>query len=164
MKLPTSLSKQCSHCTALPHHQLESATHLGVVQLAGLGKLALAADGRADAAQVRQRARVRQPVQHLHADLGFWGLHPDKRADAAQARQRARVCQPVQHLRAQRRSILSADCLEADRCHPCTAGRYMRPVKVFARECDAYHGRNMQMRLCIPKFSSVAMYSQQGTL
>ncbi len=37
------------------------------MQLARLGQLAFAPDGRADAAQVRQRRRVRQPVQDLRS-------------------------------------------------------------------------------------------------
>ena len=40
--------------------------HLAVVQLAGLGKLALPANGGVDATQVGQRRRIRQPIQHLH--------------------------------------------------------------------------------------------------
>lgn len=39
---------------------------LGIVQLAGLGQLALAPDGGVDAPQVGQGRRKGQPVQHLH--------------------------------------------------------------------------------------------------
>ena len=38
---------------------------LGVVQLPRLGQLTLPPNGRVNAPQVRQRARIRQPVQHL---------------------------------------------------------------------------------------------------
>lgn len=41
---------------------IRSTVNLRVVQLAGLGQLPLSADGRADAPQMRQRRRIRQPV------------------------------------------------------------------------------------------------------
>lgn len=49
---------------------------MGVVELAGLGLLPLAAEGRVEPAQVRERGGVRQAVQDLLFFLKFifWGV------------------------------------------------------------------------------------------
>mmetsp|Transcript_19899 Transcript_19899/g.33422 ORF Transcript_19899/g.33422 Transcript_19899/m.33422 type:complete len:272 (-) Transcript_19899:1116-1931(-) len=71
---------------------LRGANHapMAVVKLARLGEFALAADGRVEAPQMRQRGRVREPIQHLRDPRP----HPLLALLAPVAR-RQRVLQPL---------------------------------------------------------------------
>ena len=54
----------------------QKVSDLGIVQLAGLGQLALTPNGGVDAPQVGQGRCESQPVQHLHQEERSIGLEP----------------------------------------------------------------------------------------
>jgi hypothetical protein len=74
MDKTTAGQRHAHQAAGLPLGRLRGADDapLRVVQLPWLGQLALAADRRVDAPQVRQRAGIRQPVEHLQQ--GMWLL------------------------------------------------------------------------------------------